>query len=112
MISFVVFQGYFDVNTLTLVSFLLAVGTNLNGPVTGFVGGNLHKQPLPREDERKRTRSKSFPWVHAAGVELSQSMASCEETAKEPPVEVFIIFLACYNTKTRKGPVHCVNYMF
>ena len=80
---------------LFFFSFLLAVGTNLNGPVTGFVRGHLLKQPLPSEDERKRTRSKSFPWVHAASVELSQSMPSCEETAKEPPVEVFIIFLAC-----------------
>ncbi|XP_015754693.1 PREDICTED: uncharacterized protein LOC107334271 [Acropora digitifera] len=50
-------------------------GTNLNSPVTGLVRSSPQKEPLPRQEPKHSTvsRSKSFPLETAEDEECSQS---------------------------------------
>lgn len=51
-------------------------GTNLNSPVTGLVRSSPQKEPLPRQEPKHSTvsRSKSFPLETAEDEECSQSL--------------------------------------
>ncbi|XP_078381614.1 uncharacterized protein LOC144664361 isoform X2 [Oculina patagonica] len=67
------------------------VGSSVNGPVTGIVRGNPHKEPSPKQEPKPKgrvQRSKSFPWEGPPSLELpQQAMPSFEEQDKESPIE-------------------------
>lgn len=75
---------------------LRTVGTSVNGPLTGIVRGNPHKEPSPKQEAKPKgrvQRSKSFPWEGPPSLELpQQAMPSFEEQDKESPIEVCRIF--------------------
>lgn len=79
----------------------LAAGTNLNSPVTGLVRSSPQKEPLPRQEPKHSTvsRSKSFPLETAEDEECSQSLPLKKLERNPAPSQVICVSWLCIKSK-------------